>query len=241
MAGDRDPRVPFPVAGRAMRQARARAVAARASLLEQAVLAVVIELTGSWSRLVESRTSVRQIGALAYGVDVDDLTGHQRDRIAACLRHLRELGVITYESKRGRFAGAIVGIPPVPEDATNPARSRRIAEGQSSADAGSIQRDRAGEYGCPAGSTEKGSEKLSPRAPSAPERLVQRLAKVAGSDFTELECRQTITMLSAEGIADLTIDEVIGYTELLDKPPQKPLGYVVTTARDWHQQRVGAA
>jgi hypothetical protein len=93
-----------------MREAIARANAAKVSLFERRVLEAVLWLTASYSR-VSDDTSVRQIASIVYGVARDDVNRRQRDRVGEVLERLHKAGVITYEPGRGRYSRCRVGLP----------------------------------------------------------------------------------------------------------------------------------
>lgn len=104
-------RVPYRTAGAAQRQATAHALRSGITTLQWRVLAVVFDLTTSYSKL-EDRTSARQIAARVYGVDAEKVMGSERKRVSYALKRLADLGIIVYGAPRGgRYAGFIVGIP----------------------------------------------------------------------------------------------------------------------------------
>jgi hypothetical protein len=100
-------RVGFIVANEAGRGAIDRAVAAKVTRNEMAVLLAVLHVTVLWSRLSDHQS-------LAQLARVAGITGkYQRDvdkRVADALRHLAKLGVITYQPGRGKSISK-VGLP----------------------------------------------------------------------------------------------------------------------------------
>jgi hypothetical protein len=98
---------------RAARQAfdKLRAQRLGAHPLKLQTLVAVVELTALYSRLSDE-IGVRQLAARVYGVDRDDLTRSQRQRVGDSLRALRDAGIIEYAPKRGRYGRARIGLPP---------------------------------------------------------------------------------------------------------------------------------
>lgn len=171
-------RVPYVVAAVSARQARARAVAVGISPLEWRVLAVVFELTATYSKLVD-RVSARQVGALVYGKASEEVTESQRKRISAALASLGRAEVITYETaKGGQFAMPVIGLPrnvSGVEDVGMPNVSATEDVGAANVSRGKSQRPSRTTRNVPPaqGTTEKGSEKNSEKSATGPSPNVE--------------------------------------------------------------------
>jgi hypothetical protein len=90
-------------AGRAYRSTVHRAMAVGLTPLELRVLLVVLELTASYSKMIDS-TSARQIAARVYDTTPELLKGSQRQRVQEALRSLETKSIIGYETSRGRYS-----------------------------------------------------------------------------------------------------------------------------------------
>lgn len=95
-------RVAYRAAGAAHRQANRRACAASLSETDMRVLAVVLELTVSYSKLTDS---------VAHSQLTDRCACSPR-QLRRSLRRLVECGVIAYQPGRGRGNSSIIGVPP---------------------------------------------------------------------------------------------------------------------------------
>jgi hypothetical protein len=124
---DRDP---YPECGAAIRQAIARAIEAKCSRAQLAVLAAVIALTGSYSKLVDR---------VGHG-QVADLAEVHPKTVAAALRTLRRCRSIVYRPGSGQGNVSLVGLRKdrtrrgVPERSPSrrvPGRSPSGAKGES--------------------------------------------------------------------------------------------------------------
>lgn len=124
-------RVSYIVAGQAIRQAHGRARAASCSAAERDVVAAVVELVATYSRLAD-RVSLERVAAAA---------GRHPKTTGRALRHLAQLGVLVYQPGRGRARVSLVGLPtpekgtpgdslfsepPAPERAEPPAEERVV-------------------------------------------------------------------------------------------------------------------
>jgi hypothetical protein len=240
------PRDKYPDVCASHRDANRRAGAVRDRLgeLDRDVLAAVIELTAGWS-LIETRTSVKQIAGLAYGVPYAEVSGYQRDRVSAALRRLRDLGVVGYWPGVGHLARCTVslklstqrdgaGFSPV-----NTARTRS----QHSADAQSTQRDgwahtsikyedfSEGEKplrGERNGSTPE--DKLSPRHRKIVDRLEEGARKrVPRQDWVDV-------VAEFAPLVDVhLLDAVAGQVVMAQGTP----AYMRAVVPDWFRQRTG--
>jgi hypothetical protein len=103
-------RVPYKTAGAVFRDVLGRANALRPPLgaRERSVLDAVLELTTSYSKLVDS-TTARRIAEIAYGVD--EVDGRDRERVREILNRLDARGLIQITPcGRGRSARIIVSV-----------------------------------------------------------------------------------------------------------------------------------
>lgn len=99
-------RDPYSVVGEAMRQAIAAAHAAPGlTKLDHKVLAAVLYLVGTWSRLRDD-VYLGDIAAVTYGVEKDEAHGTagkwMRDKVSVSLKRLHASGVIVFTPRRGQ-------------------------------------------------------------------------------------------------------------------------------------------
>ncbi len=131
-------RVAYATAGAAGRAALARAAVARRDGLlrpfDRDVLGVLVGEIVLYSRLTDE-IGTRRLAADVYGIDRDAVTGHQRRRVAASLRKLRDAKVIEIETGRGRNARTVVAFPAAEECTDEPPYDEERGRGRAPIDA----------------------------------------------------------------------------------------------------------
>jgi hypothetical protein len=242
--------VPYKVAGAAMRQALARAVAANLTPRERKLLDAVLMQTASFSKLAD-RTSAAQLYGKAHGIPKDSVGGRQRQSALEDLRTMRDLGVILYESGRGPGARLKVGLEP---DGTKTEPPRN---GVVSIPVPESEKHRETQVPLQRSTTVSGREApppgghdlvTVPRNSSSPrseeknakkDRLAERaFGHFSAKGFTRSECRETVNKLRSENIADELIDVAVG--QCIERDARR-LAYLLKVGRDFYLQRVGAS
>jgi hypothetical protein len=109
VSADRGPkRLPYAIAGAAMRDAIRAATNAGCTGLQRRVLDAVFVFTATYSRRTD-RVAVVELARWVYGRD--RVNGWGRKRVGEALRSLAELGIVVYEPGIGASAMATIGLP----------------------------------------------------------------------------------------------------------------------------------
>lgn len=169
-------RVSFTEAGQVARAANRRANAVKLSVRDRKVLAAVIDLTATYSKIAD-RVYLAQVAAVAFGVD--EAPPWMCEKARKSLRVLHEGDVVYSQAPRGRSWGRqyVISLVPLgqvtqPED--GPTDSDVTQPDAGLTDSGNAAQDEAEsrsvtqpEFGCvtqpePGGPTEKSSEVTPP-------------------------------------------------------------------------------
>jgi hypothetical protein len=171
----------------ALRETLRAAIVADLSPLDWRSLGAVLVLTASYSRL-DDELGTRQIAAEVYGVDRDAVTGGQRRRVAGALRHLRELGIVAYDSSAGRSARARVAIGTKGVAGATPLDDEKGVARTTTSDAKGVESERQrGRSRAGKGSRARGhTEKELPKKNSEEERL-RPIAKTRSARARDIE------------------------------------------------------